>query len=185
MLASRSTTAIGSATVGRCRAATTAGASRVHHRSINRYQLVSASSSSAADTLAPTNGNGAAPTLEHTPTQSLPASAVAATKLQLLEEVAALDRGALATGAQHERVAALVATLEASAAGACMCLCVLEASTTWTHWLPWRNPATPTATATCPPTGAPAPLSGSPAPAEGRWQMLYTNKQVFRGRCGV
>jgi hypothetical protein len=81
------------------------------------------------------------------PQQQLPASAVAATKLALLEEVAGLDRGTLATPAQHARIAGLLATLQGSGAG------------------------------------CPTPLLGSPAPAEGRWQLLYTNKQVFRARC--
>lgn len=76
----------------------------------------------------------------------LPPAAVTSTKLQLLEELAGLDRGALATAAQRDRVEVLVSSLEGSGAG------------------------------------APAPFDGSPAPIEGRWQLLYTNKEVFRAR---
>jgi hypothetical protein len=51
-----------------------------------------------------------------TPFQPL-TSIITATKLELLSELAALDRGTLATAAQRESVEALVRSLEASGAG--------------------------------------------------------------------
>jgi hypothetical protein len=73
---------------------------------------------------------------------------VTSIKLQLLELVAALDRGSLASHADKERVERLVRSLEESGAG-------LE------------------------------PFGGTPAAVEGRWELLYTNKEVFRARCGL
>lgn len=46
------------------------------------------------------------------------ASSINSTKLELLSELAALDRGTLATAAQRDNVEALVRSLEASGAGA-------------------------------------------------------------------
>jgi hypothetical protein len=70
---------------------------------------------------------------------------VTSIKLQLLELVAALDRGSLASHADKECVERLVRSLEQSGAGV-------------------------------------EPFVGSPAPVEGRWELLYTNKEVFRAR---
>jgi hypothetical protein len=73
---------------------------------------------------------------------------VTSIKLQLLELVAALNRGSLASHADKESVERLVRSLEESGAGA-------------------------------------EPFAGTPAAVEGRWELLYTNKEVFRARCAA
>ncbi|WIA38915.1 hypothetical protein OEZ86_005068 [Tetradesmus obliquus] len=83
------------------------------------------------------------PSTPSTPSSSSSSSVVTSIKLQLLELVAALDRGRLAGHADKEAVERLVASLEGSGAGL-------------------------------------APFGGTPAPVEGRWELLYTNKEVFR-----
>lgn len=85
------------------------------------------------------------PSTPSTPSSSSSSSVVTSIKLQLLELVAALDRGRLAGHADKEAVERLVASLEGSGAGL-------------------------------------APFGGTPAPLEGRWELLYTNKEVFRAR---
>lgn len=92
------------------------------------------------------------PSTPSTPSSSSSSSSVVTSiKLQLLELVAALDRGRLAGHADKEAVERLVASLEGSGAGL------------------------------APFGGTPAPVfGGTPAPVEGRWELLYTNKEVFR-----
>uniref|UniRef100_A0A383WFJ5 Plastid lipid-associated protein/fibrillin conserved domain-containing protein n=1 Tax=Tetradesmus obliquus TaxID=3088 RepID=A0A383WFJ5_TETOB len=106
------------------------------------------SNGASASTAAAATSTVAAPapqpsTPSSSSSSSSSSSVVTSIKLQLLELVAALDRGRLAGHADKEAVERLVASLEGSGAGL-------------------------------------QPFGGTPAPVEGRWELLYTNKEVFR-----
>lgn len=114
------------------RACAAASLPRPHQPRLTRTTAAS-SSSSDITAISPSNGNGVAaaapPTPAQAPTASPPpaaptapfrpsAAAVSATKLELLSELSALDRGTLATPAQKDTINRLVASLEASGSGA-------------------------------------------------------------------